>query len=367
MNRRVWLPLCLLLVLSPVLSFGQGDISVVSEGYGVSRDDALLAAKREALQEGIGTLLISETEIRNFSLKRDMVLSRTIGAVHSYTILGERQEGKTYFVKISANLSEAEICQGLAAMKILLEFMDKPRLMVVVKEEAGRDAENTIIDYLGGKGFTVVDAAKVGTLMAQDDALLKAAIGGDDMAAAQLGADNGADYVLIGKVKKAIMNSQILEKTGMVSGQATITARVINARSATVVSSVSASAGAAHVSAEMAQDVAARKVAQKLMNHELFEQMVASFQVQVQKHKLVGVTFRNVEDFHARQDINTLVTGLGNVSVHSRSFRDGHLVVSVLYEGNIGDFCQRLNGKTVGGKKLAVMEVAASRVVVVLH
>lgn len=87
MKRNVWLPLWLLLALIPALSFAQGDIAVESEGYGVSPEDALLAAKREALQKGIGTLLISETEIENFALKRDMVLSRTIGAVRSYKIL----------------------------------------------------------------------------------------------------------------------------------------------------------------------------------------------------------------------------------------------------------------------------------------
>lgn len=367
MKRCVWVPLCLLLVLWPVLSFGQGNITVESEGYGVSREDALLAAKREALQEGIGTLLISETEIENFSLKRDMVLSRTIGAVRSYSVLSERQEGKTYFVKIRAVVSEAEIRQDLAAMKILLESMDKPRLMVLIKEELGRTAENTIIDYLIGKGFTVVDAATVAGLMAQDDALLKAALGGDAMAAARLGADNGADYVLVGKVRKGIMTSQILEGAGMVSGQASISARVINASSATIVSSKSATAGAAHVSTDTAQEVAVQKVAGKLMDKELFEEIVASFQVMVNNGKPIEVTFRNVDDFQTQQEIKDVLTGLGVVSLQSRSFSDGQLTLSLLYKGNVDAFCQRLDGKRVRGKKLAIIEIAGSRVVVVLR
>jgi hypothetical protein len=367
MKRHVWLPLWLLLALMPVLSVADTDISVESEGYGISRADALLSAKREALQKGIGTLLISETEIENFSLKKDMVLSRTIGAVRSYEILAERQDGQTYFVTIRAVVSEADIRQDLAAMKILLISMDKPRLMVLVKEESGRGAENAIIDYLTGKGFTVVDAATVAALMAKDDGLLKAAIGGDALAAARLGADNGADYVLVGKVKKGIMNSKLLAGAGMVSGQASMTARVINAASGAVISAKSATTGAAHVSAETAQEVAAQKVARKLMDEELFEQIVASFQDMVNNGKPIDVTFRNVDDFQTQADIKKVVTGFADVSVQNRSFADGQLILSVLYKGTVEGFCQMLSGRTVHGKKLAVTEIAGSRVVVVLQ
>ncbi len=367
MGRNMWLPLFFLMALVPSLCQGQEIIMVESEGYGVSRDDALLAAKREALQKGIGTLLISETEVENFALKRDMVLSRTIGAVRSFNVVGERKEGMTYFVKIKALVSESQIRQDLAALKILLESMDKPRMMVLVKEESGRNAESAIIDYLTQKGFTVVDAATVAGLMKKDDALLKAAIGGDAMAAARLGADNGADYVLVGRVTKSVMKSQLLEGAGMLSGQASITARVINAASATVISSKSATAGAAHVSAETAQDVAAQKAGNKLMDKELFEQVVASFQEMVNNGKPIEVTFRNVDDFQTQQSINKVVAGLANVSLQNKKFADGQLVLSLLYKGNVDGFCQRLNGKTVQGKKLAVTEISGSRVVVVLR
>jgi hypothetical protein len=152
----------------------------------------------------------------------------------------------------------------------------------------------------------------------------------------------------------------------MISGQASISARVINAANAAVISSKSATAGAAHVAAETAQDVAAQKVARKLMDEELFEQVVASFQDMVNNGKPIEVTFRNVDDFQTQQDIKKVVTDLADVSVQKRSFSDGQLVLSLLYKGNVDAFCQRLNGKTVHGRKLAVTEIAGSRVVVVV-
>jgi hypothetical protein len=163
------------------------------------------------------------------------------------------------------------------------------------------------------------------------------------------------------------MNSKLLAGAGMVSGQASMTARVINAASGAVISAKSATTGAAHVSAETAQEVAAQKVARKLMDEELFEQIVASFQDMVNNGKPIDVTFRNVDDFQTQADIKKVVTGFADVSVQNRSFADGQLILSVLYKGTVEGFCQMLSGRTVHGKKLAVTEIAGSRVVVVLQ
>jgi len=48
---------------------------------------------------------------------------------------------------------------GLAALKILLESMDRPRMMVLIREVDGKTAENAIIAFLKDKSFDLVDAA----------------------------------------------------------------------------------------------------------------------------------------------------------------------------------------------------------------
>lgn len=361
MKRYVWLPLGFLLALIPNLSFGHGYISVESEGHGVSQEDAVLAAKREALRKGIDTLLVSKTEVESFNLKRDMVLSATIEAVRSYELLARRQEGTIYFVKIRAKLSEIRMRQGLVAMKIFLESMDKPRMLVLIKEESGCSVKNALVEYFTDKGITVP------SLEVKNDTLLSSAMGGDALAAAQLGVDNGADYVLVGKVKKGGMDSQLLEEAGMISGQASLTLRVINTENAAFIASKSESAGAAHVSAEIAQEVAALTVARKMVDQEFFEQIVGSYQQMINNGKPIEVTFRNVDDFQTQKAIHTYVTGLADVSLHNRSFSDDQLLLSVLYKGSVDAFCLRLDGKTVRGKKLAVMSIVGSRVVVVLQ
>ena len=224
--------------LMAVTAYGmgqEGDVTIEAEGYGGSKAEALLAAKREAISSGIGTILISETEVENFTLKKDMVLTRTIGAVKSYRLLDEKKEGGAFHTRISAVVSLADIKEDLAALKILLESMDKPRMMVLISEEKGNTAETAILDFLSQKGFDLVDAAAVAALMQKDEGLIRRATEGDAVAAAQLGAANGAEFVIVGQVVKSTAANELLASTGMISGQANITARVINCSNARVI------------------------------------------------------------------------------------------------------------------------------------
>ncbi|MEJ2200468.1 MAG: hypothetical protein P8X63_05585 [Desulfuromonadaceae bacterium] len=169
-----------------------GDISVDSEGYGQTKEEALLLAKREAVEKGIGTVLVSQTEVKNFMLQKDVVITQTFGAVRRYQVKQEEQlSDGTWHLRITAVVSLDSIRADLAALKILLESMDKPRMMVLIQEAEGHYAESAVVDYLRGKGFDLVDPAQTAALMSKDDQLIERAIQGDPVAAAKIGAENG--------------------------------------------------------------------------------------------------------------------------------------------------------------------------------
>ncbi|MFQ5560530.1 MAG: hypothetical protein ACE5FU_08105, partial [Nitrospinota bacterium] len=82
MKKIVLVLLALLVSFSSVFAEGQsGDVEIEAEGLGMSKNEAILKAKRAAVENGIGTTLHSETEVKNFLLKRDVILTRTIGSV----------------------------------------------------------------------------------------------------------------------------------------------------------------------------------------------------------------------------------------------------------------------------------------------
>ena len=132
------------LAAQPSTTKTTGDKTITAEGHGASKQDALLQAKRAAVEEGIGVVLSSQTEVENFMLKKDKVITQSFGAVRSYTTIKEEQKGDTWSVKISAVVSLDSITADLMALKILLVSMDKPRTMVLIQEEGGQNAESTV-------------------------------------------------------------------------------------------------------------------------------------------------------------------------------------------------------------------------------
>ena len=347
----------------------QDDISVEAEGYGLSKNDALLKAKRNAVEKGIGTILMSQTEIRNFELQKDIILTKTKGSVKKYDILHEeKQQGEIIYLKIRAVVSLANIKADLVALKILLESMNKPRMMVVIREENGNYAENAILDYLSEKEFELVDAAVVAALMHKGDKLIRLAAEGDPLAAARIGASNGAEYVMVGKINKGLMTSTFLSNSGMKSGQANISAKVVNCSNAKIVASKSANGAAVHISADVAMATAAENAAKKLMDRHLFEKIVSSFQDMINNGITLNVTIKNVTSFKMLKAVRGVLDELSDtVSVNKRSFGGGQLKLSVLYKGDADSFSETVDGKTVEGKKLSVTDIAGSRVVIQLE
>lgn len=367
--KRIIFLLLVLGLLFPFYSWAaEGDIELQTEGYGSSRADAILDAKRNAVAEGIGTMLASETEIKNFALQKDVVITKTIGAVKSYRIISQEQQADhVWHVKIKATVSTASIKADLMALKILLESMDRPRMMVMIHEDGGRQAETAISDYLTSKDFELVDASMVAALMNKEDNLVRQATQGDPVAAARLGAENGAEYVLVGNVKTSSVANAILADSGMVSGQATISVKVINCSTGRVIASKSATSAAPHISAEVAKDKAITKASAKLMDKKLFEKIVSSFQDMVNNGVSLAVLVKNVGNFQAQKAVRKELAKLNVVSVQKRSFGGGQLKLNVVFKGNSDTFCEAADGRAVQGKKLVVTDCSGNNVVIAVQ
>jgi hypothetical protein len=371
MRTLLLIAICTLFL--PALSFAAeakpaGDKTVVAEGYGASPQDALLQAKRAAVEQGIGVVLTSKTEVENFMLKKDTVITHTSGAVRSFEKKKEEQKGSTFYVKISAVVSLDSITKDLMALKILLASMDKPRTMVLIQEDNGRNVETTVIDFLQGKGFDLIDPAQAAALKAKDDPFIQKAVEGDPVAAAKLGADNGAEYVVVGSVKKSLMAGEVIKGTGMKSGQASLSLKVVNCSNARIVATKTATGAAIHVAEEVAMSQAAIKAASILMDKKLFEAIVTSFQDTVNNGANFDIVISGVKSYGLQKSATKILEDTeGVVSVTKRNFGDGRLELTVLFKGSVDTFCDRVDSKPVENTKLLVTNVTGNRVAINLQ
>ncbi len=66
------------------------DVVVVEvQGEGLSKDEAVKAALRSALEQGGQNEIFSETHVQNYELMRDTIISRAQGIVTDFTVVRE--------------------------------------------------------------------------------------------------------------------------------------------------------------------------------------------------------------------------------------------------------------------------------------
>jgi hypothetical protein len=335
------------------LSFA-GDFTVEAEGMGRNATEAMLNAKRAAVEKGIGTIIQSETEIRNYMVNKDVILTRTAGAVKSVTALSESTgPDGAVSIKIKAVVSKQRINDDLMALRILLESMEKPRVMVLVKENnmldssaSGTLAETEIINYLTQKGFSLVDQAAVEQLKKQEQA--RSALDGNAAAAAAIGAAAGAEMIITGNAVSRVAEDVSKNLGGMKSCQADVSIKVLLCANAAIVAAKTEHAAAVHVNPVSGGAKAIAEATRKALDRHLLEKIVASWQDQINNGMSLRVTVSDVKNFKTSKAVIDGLPELSSsvVKVTKRDWNQstGILELDVLYKGNSDGFCETIDG-----------------------
>ncbi|MEA3436047.1 MAG: hypothetical protein U9R43_06240, partial [Thermodesulfobacteriota bacterium] len=81
----------------------------------------------------------------------------------------------------------------------------------------------------------------------------------------------------------------------------------------------------------------------------------------------LDVTIKQVKTFKTQKAIRQALGNISNVvSIIKRSFGNGRLKLIVLYKGNADSFSEAVHGKSFQGKKLSVINIEGSRIVILL-
>ena len=122
------LPLCAVEVT--VSGIGAGDLAV-------ARETALADALRNAVRQGAGVNIVSESKVKNFQLEYDRVFSHSLGYVKKYSVLEQTYDTakKVYQVRIRAEVDKnVPPADDFAALKMLQHRMVSPRVMIECRE-----------------------------------------------------------------------------------------------------------------------------------------------------------------------------------------------------------------------------------------
>lgn len=349
------------------------DIVLEATGFGPTIEAATRAANRAAVETGIGQVLTSATEIQDFQVKRDLVLAHTEGVVKkSETLSKEQGPDGAWEVKVRATVSKAEINKDLVALGILRMQLDNPRITVLVSEEVmGKAiidgvAEAKIIQAFRDRQFEVVEASD--DIRAKRANQIALATGGDAKAAAALGAELGAEVVILGTAtatESDMSDNPYFKGTGMKSAAGTVALKAVEVTTSAILANQHGDAPMVNPNSAVAGNKALEKATVEVLEKRGFiDQLLKSWQNQVNDGTVVRVRVRNIPNYTAAQVIQEELK-VDAVQVVRRKMADGVLFLDVTWRGTADDFCAAVDGRKINKdrNKLAVASAEGKDVV----
>ncbi len=342
----------LLLIASPAPLDAQ-TTTVIGEGMAMSRDGALDGAKRDAVEKGVGVVLASETMVKNFQVERDKILSKANGFVKTYEDVSSSQgPDGLWTVRISAEVTEIldELVKDQLALDLLLSWVRHPRFMVMIDEINGDDATSMVAAteigrILGGKGFDIVSPAQTQALKQRNVNL--AEIQGNPIQAAGMAAEFGAEYIIMGKANAKAVTHPMLGSR--LSGQANISAKVVRADNAQILTQETFHGKATHIDGPTAGVDALKKAASKLADY-LMVETVRRWSTEQSNARLLTLKISGLTYQSRRAVLDFLNGGIEGVkSVDQRSFAAGVATLAVEFAGTNEDLGMVLDGHDMGG------------------
>lgn len=205
----------LLFLFASYIVCAEGEVQVEGRGSGnpdSARELALADALRNAVRQGAGVDILSESKVQNFQMEYDRVMTSSFGYVEDYEILSQNYDkGKAeYTVKLKAKVAKgAPQMDKVLALRLLVRRMQSPRVMVECKEEIAGEGfsgdgalTSALLEEMAQKtGFEIF---KESTIKARDDKeALRAELLGDDFESKvkKAGIQSTSDFKILAKVK----------------------------------------------------------------------------------------------------------------------------------------------------------------------
>ena len=371
MMRRCAQAVAVIAILMMVIPYARSDEKAV-EVMGTSpfsREDAVRQAQRSAVEEAVGVFVHSESEVENFELKKDKIISRTQGYITRLTVLEARKNVDLHEVTIQATVSLDKIKDDLVAMKILLESMERPTLMILVEEDRQdmgpvgmSTAAAKMTALLGDKGFDMVDEKQSERARQLDQG--RQALAGNTAAATMLGLNAGAQYVIVGRAV-AHDAGEAYPGTGMKSIHASLQLMVVQTQTGLVLGSVVTNGVSAHVSPLTGADRALEQCARKAVDEYIVDAITRSFQDYLNNGAPLKVHVTGVTSFRTYKLIASEIETIDRVVSSKKegwNKASGLLVLDLRFRGTSEELAELLDARELGANTLEVVDFAPERV-----
>ncbi|MEE8400387.1 MAG: hypothetical protein V3S89_15355 [Desulfobacterales bacterium] len=361
--------ICMAIFLAVPVNAAEKTVEVEGISF-ISKADAIRQAQRAAVEQAVGVFIHSQTEVENFAVKKDKILSRTQGYVTRFTVLNAKTESdNTFTVSIRAVISLDKIKDDLMAMRILLDSMAHPKVMILIEERyvsmddiGMRLAETELSSLLGAKGFDLVDQAQLAQITATDQS--RQALAGNMAAAQSIGLNVGAQYVILGRA--TVQDSgEAFPGSGMKSIQASMQVKILQTQSGRVLGSVVKNGVAAHISPLTGATKALRIAVKKAVDDYVVDTITNSFQDYLNNGAPLKAHITGVGSFKLYKRVVDAIDRVDRVVSSKKegwNKAGGILILDLRFKGTSEELAEMLDGLDIDGYQLEVVDLAPDRI-----
>jgi len=365
-----------------LVQVAQGEAAVLGGDQPAARQKAIDDALRRAVEMAAGTRVSSTTEMKDFQVRMDRVLTHAQGFVRRYEIVREGMDGAVVQVTVRAFVGTAELDKDLEAMGLLMARKGMPRAMVLIAEQnigmtapraawmRGQDAqvsadlriaETTVLDALRTGGFgQLVDPEVAAEKTVQVGGIVTEITGAQ---ARKLKSLTGAEVIVFGQAVATPRGEVADLGPGWRSCTATISGRAVSTDNGDILASGETTQNAAQLD-DLTCGKEAIKKASRAFAQDLVKKIAARWTKDVSSGGDLHVTVRNVSSFRAASDFRAAlanhVRGVRNVS--QRSFAGGTQELDVTVQGSAEEFAQEVEAKKLGKFSVRVLGLTANTV-----
>lgn len=340
----------------------KGMATVYKNFIDIARSKALDEAQRSAVERAVGVMITSKTAVENFQVKMDSILSESRGFINSYKIIAEKRTGDNYEVEIEADVSVGKLRDKMQAINLIMERKSKPRLMLIFKDSATKDAlaEAAMVKYLMANSFKLVDAKSVKKnkeLEIIEESAEKKAIAG-------IAQRYGAEVIIFGTVD-AVSNSFVINNIEMNTNKVVITGKVINGDTGEIVTTASETKSAPGMKGDfkaLTEEISI-KLARKLV-----DDVLENWAKELANTATIKLVISGLDTFSLLQEFKTVISEevKGFKGMNQRHYLKGKAEFDLDIEGDVQAVAHDIARLKLKNRSFKIMEISQNRVEAVL-
>ena len=328
----------------------------------IARSKALDEAQRNAVEKAAGVMISSTTNVENFQVKMDRILSESKGFITSYKIISEKQINDSYEVEIEAEVSAGKLRDKMTAINLIMARKEKPRVMLVFAEKASKDAvaESAMSKYLIAHGFKLVDARTI--KQNKDDEKIQDI--NEKKTISSIAHRYGAEVVIIGTVE-AVSNSFKINDIEMNNNKVVVSGKVINGDTGDIVTTGAEQKAAPGMKGDFKAltDEVATKLARNLV-----DEVLEKWSFELSNTTTIKLVVNGLASFSDLQKFKSLLAEevKGFKGSNQRYYSRGKVELDVEIEGDAQAMAHDVEQITVKSRKIKILEISQNRVEAVL-